>query len=147
MMSDELTLLRLRSEVATTKFLCNHTKVPVPRLIGYGEGDDDFPLFTILESLDGIRMNLLYSTKVYLAIFDGILKDLAAIHLELFSHPFDRIGMIDLPIQNSTDNVSDVFVPTLGPCSLDTWELARNGVPSVPVGPFTSSRAYYNYKF
>ena len=146
MTTDDLTLIRLRTEAATTQFLRHHTKVPVPIVIGHGEGDDEFPPFVILESLDGIRMSLLFKTDVDSIIFDRVLFDLAMIHLELLSHPFDRIGMLELPHENSPHDVFNLPVPTLGPCSRDAWELARDGVFSDPPAPFTSSQSYYDFK-
>ena len=81
MISNETALGRMRSEVATLKFL-RTTMVPVPAVIGYYDSDE-FPPFMILESINGIRMNLLWAVDVGPSIFDRIAKDLARIQLEL----------------------------------------------------------------
>jgi hypothetical protein len=39
--------MKLRAEVATLQFLHQNTRVPVPKVIGYGEGDEKIPPFLI----------------------------------------------------------------------------------------------------
>jgi len=138
--SDDTTLVRLRSEIATIQFLHQHTKVPVPAVIGYCEGDAELPPFMILESMDGIRMNLLLAADPPLRILDRVFKDLAVIQLELLSHPSERIGMLDLHRESSPPS------PSLGPYSLDAMEHERDGVRTTPSQPFSSAHDYYNYK-
>jgi len=147
MMDDKLTRLRLRSEVATLKFLQSKTKIPVPKVIGYGEGEDSIPAFIILESINGVRMDLLHKIAVSEGLLEDIMEDLARIQLELLSIPFDRIGMLDINDVEQSEICGSPPVPTLGPCSLDSWELDRNGVFPGSIGPLSSSLAYYNHKF
>lgn len=130
MISDETTLGRMRSEVATLKFL-RTTMVPVPAVIGYYDGNE-FPPFMILESIDGIRMNLLWAVDVGPSIFDRIAKDLARIQLELLSYPSNCIAML-----SQSDSV--------GPYSIDAMEHERDGV-FTKSEPLRSARTYYNYK-
>ena len=138
--SDDTTLARMRSEIATMQFLHQYTKVPVPGVIGYNENENDFPLFMILESVEGIRMSAFLAIDVPPHLLDRVFKDLSRIHLELLSHPSDRIGMLDLSqLPNSP-------TPTLGPYSLDAIEHERDGVHTLKSEPLTSSRKYYEYK-
>lgn len=145
-LDNEITLLRMRSEIATINFLHDHTKVPVPQVIGFDEGDDGFPPFIILKGLNGIRMTQVLSMEVDLSNLDRVLTDLATIQLELLLHPFNRIGMLDFRQQSSHDTMPDVVQPTLGPYSLDSMNLARDGVLLNVPEPFESARTYYNYK-
>jgi Phosphotransferase enzyme family len=138
--SDETTLARMRSEIATIQFLRRHTKIPVPALVGYNVNEDDFPLFMIMESVEGMRMTYLLALDIPPRILDQVCKDLARIHLELLSHPSGRIGMLDL------SEIPDSPSPTLGPYSLDAIEHERDGVYTSKSEPFASAQTYYKYK-
>ena len=112
---DETTLRRMRSEIATLKFL-NTTMVPVPTVIGYYDGTE-FPLFMILESIDGVRLNSLWTVDVGPLLFDRIAKDLARIQIELLSYLSNCIGML-----------SECECDSIGPYSIDAIEYERDGV-------------------
>lgn len=143
-MSDQTTIRKLRSEVATLRFLAKKTKVPVPKVIGYGEGDNEVPPFVIMENIPGIRMSIAMARDIPAQFFNEMFKQLAAIQLELLSHPADRIGMLDI---SADDEDSDVPRPTLGPYSIDAMEQEFDGVYPTRSGPFTSSHEYYRFKF
>ena len=132
--------MKLRSEVATTQFLDQNTRVPVPKVIGYGEGDESIPPFLIMENIDGIRLTLLWGVNVGPSIVSKLLRSLPEIHHELLSHPFDRIGMLDLP---SNNGASPVFTT---PFSLDALEHCRDGVSPMLYPPFENVSQYYDYK-
>ena len=144
--SDEKTLLRWRSEIATIQFLCENTKVPVPNLIGYSDGHDELPIYTVMESIDGVTMNLFLAANPAPILLENVFKELASIQLELLSHPSTQIGMLDLPAENLPHHASKVPNPTIGPYSLDAVEHELDGVYTTIPDPFTSSRDYYNYK-
>ena len=139
--SDETTLARMRSEIATIQFLYRHTKIPVPAIVGYNASENDFPLFMITESVEGMRMTYLLALDIPPHILDRVCRDLTRIHLELLSHPSDRIGMLDLSAE-----VPDFPRPTLGPYSLDAIEHERDGVHTSKGEPFASVQEYYKYK-
>jgi hypothetical protein len=132
--------MKLRSEVATLQFLHQSTRVPVPKVIGYGEGDDAFPPFLIMENVDGIRLTLLWGVNVGPSIVTRILRSIAEVHHELLSHPFDRIGMLDLPTSNDAPPV------LISPLSLDTLEHCRDGVSPTLHPPFETVSQYYDHK-
>lgn len=138
--SDETTLTRMRSEIATIQFLHRHTKIPVPEMVGYNTNENDFPLFMILESVEGMRMTYLLALDIPPHILDQVCKDLARIHRELLSHPSSHIGMLDL------SEAPDSLSPTLGPYSLDAIEHERDGVYTSKSEPFASTQEYYKYK-
>src|SRR5947207_1941285 len=138
--SDETTLARMRSEIATIKFLHRHTKIPVPAIAGYNANENDFPLFMIMESVEGMRMTYLLALDIPPHILDQVCKDLARIHLQLLSHPSGRIGMLDLSEE------PDPPSPTFGPYSLDAIEHERDGVYTSKSEPFASVQEYYKYK-
>ena len=81
------------------KFLRDRTKLRVPRLIGYGFGDDDeSPVpFIIMENV-GLPLSVFYSRfrEKFPHALDRVLDSLAQQYLELFSHPFDKIGSLHL---------------------------------------------------
>ena len=106
----------MQSEIATMQFLHQHTKIPVPALVGYNANKNDFPLFMIMESVEGMRMTYLLALDIPPHIIDQVCKDLVRIHLELLSHPFGRIRMLDL------SELPDSPSPILGPYSLDAIE-------------------------
>jgi aminoglycoside phosphotransferase (APT) family kinase protein len=144
--SEETTMRRMRSEIATLQFLARYTKVPVPRVIGYHEGDDSLPPFTILGNIDGIRMNVWLKVDVNPIILDNVFKDLAEIQLELLSHPSHTIGMLDIPSSGLANSSSYITNPSVGPYSLDSIDHERDGVFTATSGPFTYARDYYNHK-
>jgi hypothetical protein len=115
-------------------------------VIGYGEGDDGFPPFMVMESISGIRMDLLHNVNPPERYIEAIMEDLATIQLELYSHPFDRIGMLDLPDVEECIVQGKDPIPSLAPFSIDSWEIVRNGVILPPASTFLSSTDYYNYK-
>jgi hypothetical protein len=136
------TIQRIRSEVATLQFLGEKTKVPVPKVIGYWEGDEELPPFTIIENIDGFMLGVALLRDIPPKFLNKILKDLATIQLELLSHPSEHIGMLDI----SEDGTSDVPCPTLGPYSMDAMAFELDGVYTQRSKPFTSSRDYYQFK-
>jgi aminoglycoside phosphotransferase (APT) family kinase protein len=136
------TLARMRSEVATMQFLNQHTRVPVPAIIGYCEDDGELPPFIVLESIEGIRLTHLLAVANGPLYLHRIFKDLAAIQLELLSHPSKRIGMLDL----GQDPESTVPAPANGPYSMDAIGHEREGILTVKSKPFSSARDYYDYK-
>jgi len=142
MMSEDTTRQRLRSEVATLQFLAAKTKVPVPKIIGYWEGDNELPPFTITENIDGIMLGLAMLRDIPPNLLNKIFKDLATIQLELLSHPSEYIGMLDI----SEDGTSHSPSPTLGPYSMDAMALELDGVYTLRSKPFTSSHDYYQFK-
>jgi len=142
-MSDQTTIRKLRSEVATLRFLGEKTTVPVPKVIGYGEGDSELPPFMIMENIAGMRMAIALGRDIPVSIFNKIFKQLAAIQLELLSHPANRIGMLDI---SDAAEESEVPQPTIGPYSIDVVEREIDGVSSTRPEPFTSSHDYYRFK-
>ena len=132
---------KLRSEVATLQYLSRHTRVPVPSLIGYGEGTDNLPPFLIIEHREGWRLNLLWGSRVQNAwAEDTIMKSLAEIQHELLLHPFNRIGMLDI------SSGSTVEQELIGPLSLDALEHCRDGVVPNIAAPFDTASEYYDFK-
>ena len=131
--------MKLRSEVATLQFLHKNTRVPVPEVIGYGLGEDGLPPFVVMTNVDGMRLSLLWMIDLACDTVDSILRSLADIQVELLSHPFNRIGMLDL----STDNDCTSIIP---PFSLDELEHCRDGVSPVLSTPFEKVSTYYDYK-
>jgi len=97
--SDSLIQMKLRSEIATLQFLQQKTRVPVPQVIGYSEGDSELPPFMITTNVDGMRLGVLNMIELPPKALDSILRSLGEIQLELLSHPFQQIGMLDLPIE------------------------------------------------
>ena len=93
--------MKLRSEVATLRFLHEKTRIPVPKIMGYGEGDESMPPFLIMENIDGIRLTLLWGVNVGPSIVSKLLRSIAEVQRELLSHPFHRIGMLDIPSNSS----------------------------------------------
>jgi len=132
---------KLRSEVATLQYLSQHTRVPVPALIGYSEGTENLPPFLIVEHREGWRLSLLWGSRVKNEwAEDTIMKSLAEIQHELLLHPFNRIGMLDI------SNGSNAEQNLIGPLSLDALEHCRDGViPNIP-SPFDNASDYYEYK-
>lgn len=144
LVSDETTLTRLRSEIATIQFLHRRTNVPVPALIGYNVNDDhEFPLFMIMESVEGMRMTYLLTLDLPQFIIEQVCRDLVRIHMELLSHPSDRIGMLDILEEDGNDLLP---TPTIGPYSLDCIEHELDGVYTSKPEPFRSAKKYYDYK-
>jgi hypothetical protein len=136
---DNFIRMKLRSEVATLQFLHQNTRVPVPKLIGYGDGDDTLPPFLIVENVDGMRLTLLWGIDLQLSIVNKILRSLAEIQHELLSHSFDRIGMLDIPTGNHDPAI-------IGPFSLDQLEHCRDGVSPILHPPLKSVSQYYDHK-
>src|SRR2546423_8657027 len=85
-------------------------------------------------------MTYLLALDMPRTILDRVCTDLARIHLELLSHPSDRIGMLDLLEQTNSST------PTLGPYSLDAIEHERDGVYTSKSEPFASAQEYYKHK-
>ena len=132
---------KLQSEVATLQFLSRHTRVPVPALIGYDEGTDEFPPFLIIEHCEGWRLNVLWGAKVKNdQVEETIIRSLTEIQHELLRHPFDRIGMLDVSAGINDEQ------KIVGPVSLDALEHSRDGViPHMPT-PFETAGDYFDYK-
>jgi Phosphotransferase enzyme family len=131
---------KLRSEVATLQFLRQNTQVPVPKVVGYGLGDENLPPFLIMENVDGMRLSLLWMIDLPQSAIDKILRSLAKIQHELLSHRFDTIGMLDL---SPGDEVGPTFI---NPLSLDVFEHCRDGVSPTLPPPFKRVTQYYTYK-
>lgn len=140
--SDSVIQMKLRSEVATLQFLYQSTRVPVPKVIGYGEGDKNLPPFLIMENIDGMRLSLLWmgGNSLRQPIVDKILRSLAEIQFELLLHPFNKIGMLDI----ATD--SDDGPTVINVLSLDALEHCRDGVRPIIHSPFTKASEYYVHK-
>jgi hypothetical protein len=136
--ADSLIQMKLRSEVATMRFLQQKTRVPVPQVIGYNEGDNELPPFMITTNVDGMRLGILNMIDLQPKVLDSLLRSLGGIQLELLSHPFQQIGMLDLP--------SDGDFPIITPFSLDELEHCRDNVLPVLHPPFAKASYYYNYK-
>ena len=138
--SESVIRTKLRSEVATLKFLKQHTKVPVPTLIGYDVGTDDSPPFLIMENVDGIRLSILWKVDPSPRQVNLILNSLAEIQYELLAHPFDKIGMLDISSSEPFEN------KLIEPASLDSLEHCRDQVPPIPSPPFESPTERYDHK-
>lgn len=132
--------MKLRSEVATLQFLHQNTRVPVPKVIGYSEGKDELPPFSITENVDGIRLSMLWAFNVGPSIVTTILRSLAEVQHELLSYPFARIGMLELSTTTTPGSI------LLGPFSLDSFEHCRDGVSPTLYPPFENAGEYYDHK-
>jgi hypothetical protein len=132
---------KLRSEVATLQYLSQHTRVPVPRLIGYGEGNDKLPPFLIIEHCEGWRLNIIWGAKIKNSwAEDTIMQSLAEIQHELLLHPFNRIGMLDVSAGLNAEQ------EMVGPVSLDALEHCRDGVTPYTPAPIHTASNYYEFK-
>ena len=89
---------KFNGEVATLKFLSEKTSVRVPKLIGYGLGDDDIAIpFMITQNVEGLPLTIFwYRFREYARGIELILNSLAQQYLELLSHRFDRVGAADI---------------------------------------------------
>ncbi|WEW57028.1 hypothetical protein PRK78_002487 [Emydomyces testavorans] len=90
---------KMRSEIATMKYISEKTKIPIPRIHGYSITNNNalrLP-FLLLEYIDGKTLHSMGSMKdmpqeqrVY------IYQQLSFLYLELFQQQFDRIGALTL---------------------------------------------------
>ncbi|EGE04991.1 hypothetical protein TEQG_03835 [Trichophyton equinum CBS 127.97] len=89
---------KLRSEIATMKFIAEKTTIPIPRLYHYSINRDNIlglP-FMALEYITGNLVHGPYTSNVSEEMRDHLFTQLADIYLQLHCHHFDRIGALTL---------------------------------------------------
>ncbi|EER24264.1 hypothetical protein CPC735_056340 [Coccidioides posadasii C735 delta SOWgp] len=89
---------KLRGEIATMKFLCERTAIPLPRLHGYSITHDN-PLglpFMLLGYVEGKSLFNLEVHNLPAPKMQKLFGNLGEIYLQLFQHKFDRIGALTL---------------------------------------------------
>lgn len=126
-------------EIATLKFLQEKTKVRVPKLIGYGIGDDDISIpFMITQNVVGLPLTVYWHRfgRDELCV-DRILNSLAQQYLELLSHPFEKIGSLRLTPDGQSWELGT------SPLSVDQFDCSRDGLEFKLSTPYTSSLDYY----
>lgn len=130
---------KFSSEVATLKFLSEKTLVRVPKLIGYGLGDDDIPIpFMITQNIQGLPLSIYWGRFAeYEQAIKRILNSLAQQYLELLSHPFERIGSLRL----TPDGIG--WEIGTSPISVDQFDVSRDGLKITLSKPHSSSLDYY----
>jgi len=121
------------------KFLQQKTSVRVPRLIGFGLGDNDVEVpFIITENLRAMPLQFywdIHGKKPENA--ERVLKSLAQQYLSLLSHPFDRIGSLRLTQDHSSWEIGS------GPLSVDQFDMCHDGVAIQISPPMSLSLDYY----
>ncbi|POR35308.1 hypothetical protein TPAR_04517 [Tolypocladium paradoxum] len=87
---------KLRSEIATMKFISAKTSIRIPKLYGYSTTSDN-PIgvpFMVIEYIDATELSIQdVHDKQYR---EHILRQLGRLFLELYQLPFDRIGSFAL---------------------------------------------------
>jgi len=139
MHSLDVTVSKMDSEIATLKFLNEKTSVRVPRLIGFGLGDDDTPVpFMITQHVEGLPLNIYWKRYGDNPKFvKGIIKSLAQQYCSLLHHPFDSIGSLRLTKDRDGWEIGSA------PLSIDQFDLSRDGLTLTSSTPFSSSEDYY----
>jgi len=83
---DETVITRMRSEIATLRFLQRRTGSYSSRIQRFRQR------ISIMESVEGMRMTyFLALNKIKGRMLDHVCQELARIHLELLSHPSNTI--------------------------------------------------------
>ena len=133
-------IAKFNCEIATLKFLREKTKVRVPKLIGYGLGDDDISIpFMITENIVGLPLTICWKDFGGNDRFvESILNSLAQQYLELFLHPFDRIGSLCLTPDGKGWDIGT------SPISVDQFDTSQDGFQITLSKPHASSIDYYN---
>ena len=139
MHSLDMIVSKMDSEIATLKFLNERTSVRVPRLIGFGLGDDDSPVpFIIMQHVEGLPLNIYWKRYGDNPKFvKGITKSLAQQYCSLLRHPFDRVGSLRLTKDRDGWEIGSA------PLSIDQFDLFRDGLKFTPSNPISSSEDYY----
>ena len=133
-------IAKFSSEIATLKFLRDKTLVRVPKLIGYGLGNDDIGIpFMITQNVDGLPLSIYWGRfgKNTVCV-ERILDSLAQQYLELLSHPFNQIGSLRLTPDGKGWEIGS------SPISVDQFDISRDGFKIALSKPHTSSIDYYN---
>ena len=140
MLPESVLVAKLNSEVATLKFLQQKTSVRVPRLIGFGLGDEEIPVpFIIIQHVQGIPLNIYWKRHGDQPKFvESVLNSLAQQYLSLLSHPFDRIGSLCLTKDHNGWEIGSA------PLSIDQFDLYRDGLSIKSLPPMSSSLEYYH---
>ena len=133
-------IAKFSCEIATLKFLHDKTSVRVPKLIGYGLGNDDdirIP-FMITQNVNGLPLSIYWGRfgKNTVCV-ERILNSLAQQYLELLSHPFSQIGSLRLTVDGKGWEIGT------SPISVDQFDISRDGFKIALSNPHHSSLDYY----
>lgn len=139
MLPTELMTAKYNGEIATLKFLAQTTSVRVPKLIGYGLGDSNIPIpFIITQNVEGLPLTIYWSRFGETnRCVENILDSLAQQYLELLSHPFDRVGSLQLTPDRKGWEIGT------SPISVDQFDASRDGLKIILSKPHWSSLDYY----
>lgn len=130
---------KFHSEIATLKFLREKTSVRVPKLIGFGLGDNDIAIpFIVTQNVEGLPLTLFWSRfGDYARGIELVLDSLAQQYLELLSHRFDKVGSLQLTPDGMGWEVGT------SPVSVDQFDASRDGLEIALSKPYASSLDYY----
>ncbi|OAX80849.1 hypothetical protein ACJ72_04811 [Emergomyces africanus] len=90
---------KLRSEIATMKYIAEKTTIPIPHLHGYSITGDNTVLglpFMLLEYVEGKTLAGVVLHKLEKSTREYFYFQLAGIYLQLYHQQFDRIGALTL---------------------------------------------------
>ncbi|KAI0671775.1 hypothetical protein C8Q78DRAFT_973298 [Trametes maxima] len=128
------TSIVVSSELATTRYLSQHSSLPVARVLAFrdyaevnGSTNDCFALY---EKPAGVLLDTIFS-KLTTKQQDKIVADLARWIVELFGHRFDKLGSL-------INGAGEV-----GPTSSKPFLAEGRSRFGLDRGPFTTARAYY----
>ena len=135
----DMMIAKFSSEIATLKFLHEKKLVRVPKLIGYGLGNDDIRIpFMITQNVDELPLSIYwgrFGKKTFCV--DRILNSLAHQYLELLSHPFNQIGSLRLTPDGKG------WEMRTSPISVDQFDISPDRFKIALSKPHTSTLDYY----
>ncbi|KAL1845332.1 hypothetical protein VTK73DRAFT_660 [Phialemonium thermophilum] len=155
---------RLQSEVATMRFLQQHTRIPIPRIHAFGRGarlrkpgasptadettaaaepPPDTQSFLIMDFVEGEPLNTFRLETLDQASRRAFFSQLLDMLADLRALEFPLAGSLLLEEADAGGRRGDV--PALGPVQfLPSTPLC---LPRPPPPPFSSARAYMRYRF
>jgi hypothetical protein len=139
----ELVDEKLKTEVATMRFVSDKTTIPIPRLIGYGlTGNLRHPAglpFLIMTHVPGKSLPFIWK-ELDNSAKNLINEQLADIALQLRLHPFDKVGALTLDDR-------DCWTLSNRPLTTDLASLQRDGIEIRMAPYYTSALAYFTDYF
>ncbi|KAI9813342.1 MAG: hypothetical protein M1832_006357 [Thelocarpon impressellum] len=136
---------KLRGEIATMKYVAQHTTIPLPRIHGYGFGGD-YPTglpFLLLEYVEGRRLGDTKYSELDPPSKAKIYRQLADMFIQLREQEFDHIGSLTL------DRHGAPIFSTNRPMGINFCDAQLDGQdPARLLGPndiFTSTTAYVRF--
>ncbi|KAI0064973.1 hypothetical protein BV25DRAFT_1914121 [Artomyces pyxidatus] len=128
----------IESEIATMKFIREHTSIPVPDVLSY-ELDSRHPLgpHFLSEKPQGVRLENVFDDLPD-AAQDALVAQIAKYILEVSEHTFPALGSIVLPPASGSP-----ALPPLGPLTHPSFYIDGRAALPLARGPFRTAREYF----